>query len=233
VRKQIAQWEKANQIYYGPDRDTKNFPHPKFEERTPATRLGFLPSSWFDAMYEKTGVTGPYVLGFGAILTLLSKEIWVVEHQMIDFTFWAVIAYTSIKFGKRIGGFFDKMGQDHLNDKLLYPIKEAKEHCQKAIEEGDKVIWSAEGQKYLFDAKKENVGLQLEAEYRERLDQVYQDVKKRLNYQLDMQNCKRSFEQAHMVNWVVDSVVKNITPQQEKDSISKCLADLKALSATA
>ena len=34
------------------------------------------------------------------------------------------------------------------------------------------------------------------------------------DYQLDVQTTKRSFEQSHMVNWIVDSVVKGITPQQ-------------------
>lgn len=45
--------------------------------------------------------------------------------------------------------------------------------------------WRAEGSKLLMQAKKENVKLQLEAIYRERAIQVYNEVKKRLDYQVN------------------------------------------------
>ena len=34
------------------------------------------------------------------------------------------------------------------------------------------------------------------------------------NYQLEVESSKRQFEQRHMVNWITESVVKGITPQQ-------------------
>ena len=34
------------------------------------------------------------------------------------------------------------------------------------------------------------------------------------DYHVDVENAKRNFEQKHMVNWIVGSVVKGITPQQ-------------------
>ncbi|MEQ2158974.1 hypothetical protein GOODEAATRI_017678, partial [Goodea atripinnis] len=45
-------------------------------------------------------------------------------------------------------------------------------------------------------------------------------------------NLHRRMEQEHMINWVEKSVIGSITPQQEKESIAKCIADLKALAKT-
>lgn len=54
----------------------------------------------------------------------------------------------------------------------------------------------------------------LETNYRERLHMVTNEVKKRLDYQVALQNLHRRMEQEHLVNWVEQSVVKSITPQQ-------------------
>ena len=48
-----------------------------------------------------------------------------------------------------------------------------------------------------------------------------------------MEHTTRSFEQTHMVNWIVDNVKKGITPQQEKESIASCIRTLKTMSASA
>ena len=58
----VARWDKANKIYYGPDRDFKNFPTLKIPESEPTVRMGVFPSYWFDAFYEKTGVTGKAII---------------------------------------------------------------------------------------------------------------------------------------------------------------------------
>lgn len=54
----------------------------------------------------------------------------------------------------------------------------------------------------------------LETNYRERLLTVYNEVKKRLDYQVALQNLKRQKEQDHMIQWVEKNVVQSITPQQ-------------------
>ena len=48
---------------------------------------------------------------------------------------------------------------------------------------------------------------------------VHNEVKKRLDYQIALQNLHRRMEQEHMVNWVEKNVISSITPQQVSDTV--------------
>jgi F-type H+-transporting ATPase subunit b len=162
---------------------------------------------------------------------LLSKEIWIIEHGFSHFiAFWALFYYLARKFGKSLGVYLDNMSQGLDNRHWYKPMQKTIDEAESTIKEAETMIWREAGQKYLFQAKRENVDLQLESIYRQRLNEAYMAVKKRLDYQMELDNAKRRIQQQHMVQWIVDQVVKGITPQQEKDSLSKCISDLKLLS---
>lgn len=62
----------------------------------------------------------------------------------------------------------------------------------------------------------------LEINYRERLHMVTNEVKRRLDYQIALQDLHRRMEKEHMVNWVEKSVVSSISPQQVCMTPSEC-----------
>lgn len=97
------------------------------------------------------------------------------------------------------------------------------------IENEKKLQRSMEGQLMLVEAKRENVALQLEADYRRRLLTVYTDVKKRLDFQVEKQNIEKKITQKNLAEWVVAKVKASITPDQEKQNIDRCISDLAIL----
>jgi len=216
-----------------PERDLVNFPNFKPRIDPAPTRMCFIPQGWFDAFYSKTGVTGPYTLGVGLITFLVSKEIYVLEHEFYTgvslFVLWG---YFAKKFGPAIKEYGDKecIRENKETDSLRDLGIEANE---KGIEVAREGIECAKNEAALFVAKKENVALQLEAAYRQRLVDVHSQVKKRLDYQLETSNVERNFEQKHMVNWIVNNVRSSITPAQEAATLKQCLVDLKGLAAKA
>ncbi|GAB6021852.1 hypothetical protein CHUAL_004424 [Chamberlinius hualienensis] len=218
-------------IKEGPERDLVNFPRRIRPLYPGKVRLGFIPDEWFQFFYKKTGVTGPYVFGGGLLTYLFSKELWVIEHEFYTgISLTILVTVIAKKFGPQVAAFLDKkLDQDEAMWKN-YRHKHIKHFEDQIAAEKDSQS-KAEGQKYLFDAKRENILLQLEADYRNRLMNVYTEVKKRLDYQLELQNASRRIEQKHMVNWIVNNVLKTISPQQEKEALQLCVANLKRLAA--
>merc|ERR1712080_533439 len=63
------------------ERDLVNFPARVRPIEKAPTRLVIFPQEWFDALYPKTGVTGPYMALVGISTFLMSKEYFVIEHD--------------------------------------------------------------------------------------------------------------------------------------------------------
>ncbi|KAJ8781796.1 hypothetical protein J1605_010780 [Eschrichtius robustus] len=82
---------------------------------------------------------------------------------------------------------------------------------------------------YLFDVQKNDIAMALEVTYREWLHRVYKELKNRLDCHISVQNMVCQKEQEHMINWVEKHMVQSVSVQQEKETIAKCIANLKLL----
>ena len=101
--------QQASQIKEGPERDLVNFPRPKRLVDPPKVTFGFIPEHYFQFFYPKTGVTGGWTFGTGLLVYLLSKEIWVLEHEFWNgVSLFIIIGYIVKKFGPQIGAYARK-----------------------------------------------------------------------------------------------------------------------------
>lgn len=183
----------------------------------------------FQYFYKKTGVSGPYAFGVSLFTYLASKEIYVMEHEYYaGISFFALLIIGIKKFGPAVKKSLDAE-VDQIEADWEQGRKDQIAANEEAVEHEQKEQWRADGQLMLNDAQKENVALQLEAAYRERLAQVFTEVKRRLDYQVEIQLVERRVKQKHLVNWVSNKVLGSITPDQDKETLSKCIADLGAL----
>lgn len=152
-----------------------------------------------------------------------------MEHEYYaGLSFMALNIIFVKKFGPAIKEFLDKECQKE-EDQWEGGRAENIKFFQDQIEHEKKEQWRAEGQLIVHDAQKENISLQLEAEYRARLAKVYSEVKRRLDYHVEIQAVERRVQQKHLVNWVTGKVLASITPDQDKATLDKCIADLGAL----
>lgn len=213
----------------GPERDLVNFPRRTRPIYPAKVRHLWIPEEWFTFFHEKTGVTGPYMFGAAVGSFLVSKEIWVLEHEFYCGVGMVIVLAGIIKsVGPGMSAYLDK--EVDAQEAQLKAIRQDEiDRCKTALTEEENSQWMATSYQELMAAKKENVGMQLEIEYRSRLSEAYKQVKRRLDYQLATANVLRAAEQKHMVQWIIDNVQKSITAKQEGDALKACVADLKAL----
>lgn len=192
-------------------------------------RLGFIPEEWFIFLKPLTGVSGPYILLIGLGNYAVSKEILVMEHEYyLGLSIFTVIYIVTTRFGPTIGSALDKQ-VDKIENELNDGRQNELAAFKKQIDDANTEIWRAEGQKELMDAKKENIAIQLEAEFRERQVLVHRAVRKRMEYHLKMHWVIKRLRHKWMVKWILENVHKGITPEFKKHVMEIAIRDLTVM----
>ncbi|XP_065070666.1 ATP synthase F(0) complex subunit B1, mitochondrial-like [Rhopilema esculentum] len=185
--------------------------------------------SVWEVYKEKAGVSAATIFGAGLTATLLSKEILIIhEETLLAAVMGGTIFFLARKFGKQVGEALDEQSQnilDAMNEGRNARIKAYEEAI--ADEKSVEAVYSCRDQ--IYEVLKENNSMKMELEYRENVNKVYEEVKKRLDFQVELQQLKKNLEQEHIVSWLENVVVKSITPQQEKDALAQCIKDVKLL----
>lgn len=213
----------------GPQRDKVNFPRVGQTLDTPPTRYHIIPESWFQFFYPKTGVTGPYVFAASFGSFLMSKEWLVMEHELLTgLSSICIFAWALPKFGPAVREYIvggvkreerDWDNWQHGNAKTLGALIE---HYKSQLNVSEVID-------ELYGARKQDLEIQLEVEYRERLKTIYEDTKRRLNYLVAVADSQRQIYHSNLVNMLISNVMSSLGPKQEAEVLDACVLNLKSL----
>ncbi|CAG9838916.1 unnamed protein product [Diabrotica balteata] len=183
---------------------------------------GFVPQEWTTFFYPKTGVTGFYTFLVTTGIFLVSKEYFVLEHNFYNGLSMAIMVWGTIKYvGPHLTKWLDKELEAYENSWISVRQSNVNYFNEGIINE--KILqFQADGQLLLVEAKRENVAMQYEDEFRKRQMHVYREVKRLLDYQVAVGGVWKKIQQRNLVQYVENEVRKQVrnTPEIETALIS-------------
>jgi len=206
---------------------------PDYEDVKKDLKFYFLPKSWFDFFYEKTGVTGPYVFAGSVFTFLASKEFYMFGHNYDHHSrqiFWMFVTFGLLNrnYGEQARDFFEEFRTRKFI--AMDQIKEAEvEACYEELEEVNLAKWRAGLSEFYNEAKQANLAAMLETASLQRQQMVVDAVKNKLDYHKAVQGVDKELAQSHMVEWVENQVMQAITPDSQEATLDSCIAELHVL----
>ncbi|KAJ8934174.1 hypothetical protein NQ314_013528 [Rhamnusium bicolor] len=186
----------------------------------------FIPEEWITFFIPKTGVSGfgTFLFTFG--IFLISKEYYVLEHNYYNglsmiIVCWAGVTYGGPLLAKELDKQVDEYEQNWQKGRI-----DAKMTLEEEIGDEHLLQMQADGQLMLVEAKRENVAMQLEEEFRKRQMQVYNEVKERLEYHVAVAMVHRKIYHKNLVQYVTSEVQKSITPEMQQQLINVSLESI-------
>lgn len=134
----------------------------------------------------------------------------------------------NFRVGPMVGDVFRGWHQEEV-DRYTSVVTQSKAMAGKTLHGYEESLSRAKNIGLLADARKDIIDMALETAYRERMKQMYEAVKRRLDYQVALQNARKDFERTNMINWITSEVKKSITAKQEQDTLQACLNQLRQI----
>ncbi|RCN30148.1 hypothetical protein ANCCAN_24086 [Ancylostoma caninum] len=215
-----------------PDRDLVNYPYPARPMYPPKTRLLMMPDSWFTPFQKVTGVSGPYLFFGGLFAFLVNKELWVYEeqgHMTVGWIlFYLLISRTvGYKIDNWLYGEYQKR-MDYFKGLIAEDLKDAVEFRKTSAAETESLKSVKEAFPLIM---KENMQLQLEAQYRKNVQSVATELKRRLDFLKETEETKKRFEKEQMLKFITEGVEKQASEKAFKDQyLQNAIQTLKGLS---
>jgi len=205
-------------------------PPPKQQAMEGQTRLTYVPESYFKLLEGRLGYTGPYTLMWGGLIGALSKEWLIVGPEM----FWALSAalFYSYVFNGVAAPFADR------EDILYYDIREQRIGSWKSykislasseIDGIARLKEQTQGLAMVQEQRKANLQMALDAEHMNRQANLVEAVKKRLDYQVSVNNAEREAQTKHMISWIDKEVQAAIAKRSSKDDLAAAISQLKSM----
>lgn len=204
-------------------------PLPEYDAN--AVRHYVIPEYWFDFLYERTGASGLYTLLGASALFAVSKEYYVCNADTW-YTFYFLIALVTVN--KAVGPTIRQFFEDSRVDELVALDQVRAEEVSNLKAHLDDIKlqkWRAGVQELYNEARLTNVAMMLETAFIERQAAVVNSIKNKLDYQIAVQKVDAELAQTHMVQWIENKVMEQITPETQKETLNACIAGLNALAA--
>jgi len=193
-------------------------------------------NSWraqaWPVLAEYKGIAGKSsstVLGIGTLSYILSKEIFVLNEEVFIGAFMAFALYNISKAaGPLIGENLRAMQKaefETLNEAKTAKLTGLTDQIASTKSDFDII----EARDQFYDIAKNREGMKQDLVYRQRLHEVNTEVKKRLDYQVDLQTLEKDIEEKHIASWVEAEVLKSIADQSEEETLLQCIKDLNSI----
>jgi len=189
-----------------------------------------------DEFKKLSGNTAVPVFCVGGFYALLIQDSPFLAHSvqevMYEMAPLPALAYILTRLGQTWAkeGVEEEDGREDV--KIMYGLDEEKNiAARETIANAATMNAFLDDRPEFFDIMQNQKQLESEIVYRKRLVEVEAELKKRLDYQVEIQSVSRAIEEKHIAAWVENEVLKSIAEEGDGDTFRACLSALESMAA--